>query len=469
MKKSAYIYIIKISFLFTALYLFGSCKKLIEIPGNPPTFITKEQQFADSATAMSAVVGAYSYSQGKGFGYSDANFTVATGLSADEISVTASNTDYTHFYNYMLTPLSGGIVSLWQYPYQGVYKVNDILEGVSHSKGLSQSFIRQISGEMKVLRALYYFNMVNIFGGVPLVTSTDYQHTARFPRTSVDEVYRQVIQDLEEAVIDLSPDYPSSGRQRPNLYTAKALLSKVFLYRGNWKEAYDAADDVIKSGIYSISDVAVDAAFLEGSDEAIWQLPVKNSYRQTDDAQTFVPSAGVLPKYLVTPFLLNQFEKSDQRLQHWVGVSIVKGDSFYYPFKYKNKQASSLPLENLMIVRLGEVLLIRAEAAAHLHNLEQAVKDLDVIRRRAGLENSIIDKTSQQVVLNAIMKERQLELCFEWGNRWFDLKRNVTIESSASTVLGDEKAGYTSDAALYPIPQGQRQLNNLLEQNPGYN
>ncbi len=467
--KTRSIYIMKMSFLLSVLYLFGGCKKLIEIPGNPPTFITKEQQFADSATAMSAVVGAYSYSQGKGFAYSDANFTVATGLSADEISITASNTDNTHFYSYMLTPLSGGIISLWQYPYQGVYKVNDILDGVSHSKGLSQSFVRQISGEMKVLRALYYFNMVNIFGGVPLVTSTDYQHTARFPRATVAEVYRQIIQDLEEAIADLSTDYPSFGRQRPNRYTAKALLSKVFLYCGRWKEAYDAADDVIKSGIYSITDVNLDEVFLEGSDEAIWQLPVKNSYKQTDDAQTFVPSPGVLPRYLVTPFLFNQFDKADQRLQHWVGVSVVNGDSFYYPFKYKNKQASSLPVENLMIIRLGEVLLIHAESAAHLNNLEQAVKDLDVIRNRAGLKNSLIDKTSQHVVLNAIMKERQLELCFEWGNRWFDLKRNVTIESSASTVLGNEKTGYTSDAALYPIPQGQRQLNNLLEQNPGYN
>lgn len=445
-----------------------SCKKLIEIPGNPPTFITKEQQFADSATTMSAVTGVYTYNQGKGFGYSDANFTIATGLSADEMAVPATNADKTQFYNYNLNPLSSGIIALWQYPYQAVYRVNDVLDGITSNSKLSDSFVKQITGEMKVVRALYYFNMVNIFGGVPLVTSTEYNTTANFPRASVGAVYEQILADLTDAVEKLPPSYPSAGRVRPNVYTAKALLAKVHLYRGEWQDAYNEADDIIKSNVYNVKDVPLNGVFLDGSNEAIWQLPAKSAYQQTADAQNFVPSSGSTPRYLVTSFLLDQFETGDQRLQNWIGTSVVNNQNFYYPFKYKNKQAANVPLEDYMVFRLGEVVLIRAEAAAHLNNLNQALTDVNTIRTRAGLSGSTADATSQDAVLNAVMQERQIELCFEWGNRWFDLKRNVTPATSAATVLGAVKTGYSANASLYPIPQGQRELNNSLEQNPGY-
>ena len=194
----------------------------------------------------------------------------------------------------------------------------------------------------------------------------------------------------------------------------------------------------------------------------------KNSYEQTAEAQNFIPSDGTTPRYLVTPFLLNKFEAGDQRRQRWVGTTVVNGNPLSYPFKYRNRQATDLPLEGYMILRLAEVLLIRAEAAARLNNLAGALSDIDIIRERAGLEGSTADVTSQEAVLNAVMHERQVELCFEWGNRWFDLKRNVTPSTSAATVLNAEKAGYTPQAALYPIPQDQRDLNTALNQNEGY-
>lgn len=445
-----------------------SCKKLIEIPGNPPTLITRAQQFADSVSVISAVAGVYTYNQGKGFAYSDANFTIATGLSSDEISTTAS-TDNAQFYSYTLTALNNGIIALWQYPYQGMYQVNDILEGITNNSKLSTSFIRQITGEMKVVRALYYFNMVNLFGDVPLITSTDYSITAHLPRAAVEAVYTQITADLTDAVQILPASYPSAGRVRPNRYAAVALLAKVHLYRGQWQAAYDEADEIIKSNVYSLNDVPLNDVFLEGSKEAIWQLPVRNSYQQTAEAQNFVPSTGSTPRYLVTPFLLDQFEAGDQRRSSWIGTTVVNNKELNYPFKYRNKLAANVPLENYMVFRLGEALLIRAEAAAHSNNLHQALTDVNTIRSRAGLPGSAADVNSQDAVLNAVMHERQTELCFEWGNRWFDLKRNVTPATSAATVLGAEKSGYHPDAALFPIPQTQIQLNNQLKQNPGYN
>ncbi|WP_256003509.1 RagB/SusD family nutrient uptake outer membrane protein [Pedobacter deserti] len=455
-------------YLLIMLGILASCKKLVELPGNPPSFINREQQFADSASVMSVVAGVYTYNQSKGFGYSDANFTIATGLSADELSTTLSSSDRPQFYNYSLTPLNGSIIGLWQYPYQALYQVNDVLEGISDNNKLSASLVNQLTGEMKVLRALYYFNLVNIFGGVPLVTSTDYRVNARLPRASVDAVYAQITADLNDALNRLSPDYPSEARYRPNLYTAKALLAKVYLYQGKWQAAYDEADDVVGSNVYRLSEVPLNAVFLDGSEEAIWQIPAKNSYQQTAEAQNFIPSGASTPRYLVTPFLLNKFEAGDQRRQRWVGTTVVNGNPLSYPAKYRNRQATNLPLEGYMILRLAEVLLIRAEAAARLNNLANALSDVDIIRERAGLEASTADVTSQDAVLNAIMHERQVELCFEWGNRWFDLKRNVTPSTSAATVLNAVKAGYTPEAALYPVPQAQRDLNTSLDQNDGY-
>jgi len=449
--------------LFLAVSTLVSCKKLIEIPQNPPTQITSAEQFADSATAISAVVGVYTYTQGQGFAYSDANLTTSAGLSADELNATLSS-DQQAFYSYTLNSLNSEISSLWQAPYQGLYQVNDVLNGVTNNNNLSASFIKQITGEMKVVRGLYYFNMVNLFGGVPLVTSTDYNITAHQPRVSASAVYTQILSDLTDAVKKLPAKYPSAGRARPNLYTALALLAKVHLYQSNWQAAYNEADSVIKSGVYILTPSPNDV-FLDGSSEAIWQLPAVGAFQATAEAGNFVPYGfGATPNFLVTPFLLNQFEAGDQRLQNWIGTTVVNNQNLYYPFKYKNILASSTPVEDYVVFRLGEMFLIRAEAAAELNNLSEALADVNIIRARAGLAASTADATSQTAVLAAVMKERQTELCFEWGNRWFDLKRTGT----AGAILSAEKSGWQSYDSLYPIPQAQIQLNNSLTQNPGY-
>lgn len=455
---------IAIGLLLIALS-FASCKKLIEIPANPPSAITQQEQFADSSTTMTAIAGVYTYNAGNGFAYSDGTLTSSCALSADELSY-AQTDDAQQFYSYNLTPLNNEIINLWGIPYQSIYQVNAVLNGITGNSALSASFQKQITGEMEVVRALYYFNMVNLFGGVPLVTSTAYSATSRLPRASVAAIYTQVIADLTDAKKKLRVAYPSTGRARPNLYTAVALLAKVNLYESNWQSAYNEADSVIKSGIYSVNNVPLTGVFLDGSNEAIWQIPAKQAYAEVADARVFIPyNSQVTPNFLLTPALLSAFEAGDQRLQNWVGRKVSAGKTFFYPYKYKNIQPSDTSAtEDQMILRLSEMHLIRAEAAAHLNNLPQALADVNIIRARAGLTASTANVTSQTAVLNAVMHERQVELFCEWGNRWFDLKRTGT----AATVLGAEKTGFNANAALYPLPQAQIQLNNLLTQNPGY-
>jgi hypothetical protein len=442
--------------------MISSCKKLIGIPPNPPTQITQAQQFGDSATVMTAIAGVYTYSSvGKGFTYNDGSLAGVTGLSSDEISIAQPDVDNQEFYNYSVTTINANVASMWADPYTGLYPVNATLAGVQNNNALSASFRTQITGEMKVVRALYFFNLINVFGAVPLVTSIDYKTTASLPRSPVDSVYSQIITDLTDARQKLTAAYPSDGHIRPNFYVASSLLAKVDLYRQKWQDAYDAADTVISSGLYTL-ETDLNNVFLDGSSEAIWQLPATGTYSVVTEAQIFVPNQdGTIPSFPMTPFLLNAFEPGDQRLQNWTGQVAVNNQTYYYPYKYKNLIPSSTT-EDYMIFRLGELYLIRAEAAAQLGNTTAALADLNQVRARAGLAPSTA--SSQTDILNAVMHERQVELFTEWGNRWFDLKRTGT----AGTVLGAEKTGWQPNAALYPVPMAQLQFNSFLTQNPGY-
>src|SRR4051812_35010478 len=148
-----------------SLLLLGvSCKKLIEIAPNPPTAITEAQQFSDSLTTLSALAGVYSYnSSGKGFTYNDGQLSWTTGVSGDELVYAAvGNPDGKAFYDNGLTAINENLKIIWSAPYTGIYPVNVILERVAASTALPASFKRQVMGEMKVVRALYYFNAVNL-------------------------------------------------------------------------------------------------------------------------------------------------------------------------------------------------------------------------------------------------------------------------------------------------------------------
>ena len=117
---------------------------------------------------------------------------------------------------------------------------------------------------------------MNVFGAVPVVTTTDYTVSARIGRTPVDSVNARILTDLQAAQQVLPGTYPSSrANLRPNLYTVKALLAKIYLYQKNWQAAYNAADTIINSGLYAL-EPNLNNVFLDGSQEAIWQLPAYN-------------------------------------------------------------------------------------------------------------------------------------------------------------------------------------------------
>jgi len=461
--------------LITAIAFLGaSCKKLIQIPANPSNAIPTSQVFADSSDVMSAVAGIYNNFNITGSAtFASGAITVNTGLTGDELIASATvDPSYVQLNQNNIVTTNTTTGSLWSNAYTSLYQMNACLDGISGSNGISGPLKQQLLGEIKVDRALYYFNLVNLFGGVPLVTSTDYRVTKTLPRATVDTIYNLILSDLTGAQKQLTAVYPSTGRARPNVYTADALLARVYLYKGDWQNAENAANSVINSGLYSLNP-DLNSVFLDGSNEAIWQLPANGTYNQTAEAQALIPTVDgvdpatdIVPNFSLSPNLLSAFETGDRRKQDWTGITTVSNNGtnsvYYYAYKYKNRSASASTTEDYMILRLAEVYLIRAEALAHENKIQAGLADLNLIRQRAGLPNS--NAAGQQDLLNAIMRERQTELFCEWGNRWYDLRRTGTI----NTVLSAEKPSWKSTDALYPVPLIELQSNPFLKQNPGY-
>ena len=160
--------------------------------------------------------------------------------------------------------------------------------------------------------------------------------------------------------------------------------------------------------------------------------------------------------------MVNAFEVGDQRKDSWVASKTVEGQTFYYPFKYKIAEYGEPVTEYYMIFRLAEQYLIRAECYAHQGKIDEAKKDLNIIRERAGLPTETA--TTNEELLVAIAHERRVELYAEWGQRWFDLKRT----QKATEVLAPIKPAWEPGDTLFPIPLEEILRNPSLTQNEGY-
>jgi hypothetical protein len=306
-------------------------------------------------------------------------------------------------------------------------------------------------GEAKFVRAFAYFYLINLFGDVPLETSTGYVTNSILPRTQTGVVYQQILSDLQSAENSMSDSYPSTDKARANKWAAVAMLARVYLYTGKWAAAEASATDVINSGTYTLES-NLNNVFLVTSNEAIWQMQPTTTYFNTAEGLYFLPAASYLsPSYRLQSFLLNSFESGDQRFVNW---TIAYGPNIV-PYKFKIRTSTTL-IEYETPLRLAEQYLIRAEARAQQNNLSGTIADLNVIRNRAALPNTAASDKS--TLLTAIYHENQIEFFAEWGHRWMDLKRTGLIDQ----ILGSEKTGWQSYQALYPIPVSQITVNPQL-------
>ena len=441
-----------------------SCEEFIEIDA-PKTEITSNIVFSNDAAATSAIRGIYSLMTSSQT-FTNGEIERYTGLSSDELVNHSSRNEQQQFYFPTLTSLNGVVHGVfWREAYKYINNANAVIEGLSKSTSLSGNTRTQLEGEAKFIRAFCHFYLVNLFGDIPYVTTTDYQKNSTSVRLNATEVYTKIISDLTDAKNLLATDYSFSNgeRSQPNRFAAIALLARVYLYTGKWAEAEAEASAIIDNTVdFELEEL--NNVFLSTSKEAIWQLQPVVPEKSTAQARIFL-LFNKPTEVSLHPDFVASFETGDERRNAWVGEYSDATGTYYYPWKYKVYSASTLT-EYAMVLRLAEQYLLRAEARAQSMNLSGAIEDVDRLRQRAGLP--LIQETdpgiSQDNLLAAIGRERKFELMTEWGHRWLDLKRTGTTE----TILSSIKLDWQQTDALYPIPQSERLLNPGLTQNPGY-
>lgn len=452
--------------MLLSVVLLGSCKKYLDL--QPPAIDpTSQSIFASDATATSAVLTLYNQIPQ----YLTSNTTIYEGLYSDELTYTAGyDTDYDPFSNSYIAPNNGILDSFWSNIYNYIYIANANIAGLTNATALTPSVKQQLLGEAYFIRAYSYFVLANTFSNVPLVISTDYHVTATQSNAAQQAIFQQIIKDLTTAQDMLLPAYPTSTHIRANKWAATALLARAYLYTNDYADAVKEASMVIDQGGYGTLPAPA-SAFFASSTEAILELvPVQNSGGNgyySDDASNFIPyDPSETPSFSLSSSLLAAFEPGDLRLSAWTGVNTVGGVNYTYPAKYKNYDGNETPEDNILL-RLAEQYLIRAEANAQSGQLTQAIADLDVVRKRAGLP--LIANTdpgiSQANLIARIANENRIEFFAEMGHRWMDLKRT----GQALAVLKAAKPnGWQAASINWPIPSTELQTNVYLKQNNGY-
>jgi hypothetical protein len=469
-----------------------SCKKFSEIKA-PVTSVNESNVYATDATAISVLTGLYmkmSSSTNPGFFMGSQGISLYGGLLADEFTLSngISTTDPSYYYytNSLYSDASGTQGTQFWSIYNLIFTCNAAIEGLSKSSSLTPSVKQQLLGEAKFMRAFFYFYLVNLYGDVPIVLNTNWKDNVGNARVSKEEVYSNIIQDLKDAKDLLSADYldgnllkysTTSERVRPTKWAASALLARAYLYSGNltgsaafYTDAEAEASSII-SNTALFDTVSLNNVFLKNSKEAIWQLQPINSQWNTEDARIFIISSSPAglnsshPVYLDT-LLVNKFDSTDKRKTNWMKSYTDASGTYYYPYKYKSATQNDPLTEYLMVLRLGEQYLIRAEARAQLNNISGAKADLNIIRARAGLTGTTAN--DQSSLLAAILNERELELFSEWGNRWFDLKRTGKVDQVMTIVTPLKGGSWSSYKQLLPIPFKDIQRDPNLIQTAGY-
>ncbi|WP_285009128.1 RagB/SusD family nutrient uptake outer membrane protein [Pedobacter faecalis] len=466
-----------------ALTTFYGCKKLIEVEAPIDQIVSKEVYNSD-ATANAVLIGIFTRLSNSMF--TGQGLSMKAGLSADElIPVTDPSNLLSILYTNSLT--NEGDQLFWQELYELIFRANSAIEGIGESTKMSDKIRGQLLGEAKFLRAFAYFYLVNLYGDVPLLTSTEIQKNSLAGRVRKSLVYDQIVKDLKEAQLTLSEEYLDGNstnfvaeRLRPNRSTATALLARVYLFIGNWEDAEEESTNLIEDkSLFKIE--TLERTFLKDSKEAIWQLQPTEAGVNTYDAQAYVlaegdgvsvpgPNGFERPVYL-SNYIYDEFEVGDRRKDIWTAVVTVDGNAFPYSFKYKIWERNKPRQEYLVMFRLAEQFLIRAESRANLGKLSganSALDDINVIRHRAGLKD--FTDGSKESIIDEILTQRKFEFFLEFGHRWLDLKRTGKVDEIMSKVAPSKHGVWLPYKSLYPIPVTDLRTNPNLKnnQNPGY-
>ncbi|MFD2586046.1 RagB/SusD family nutrient uptake outer membrane protein [Croceitalea marina] len=450
-----------ITFLFLTLGLF-SCSDFVDV-GPPKNFLVSETVFDDPATVESALASIYFKMREQGMVSGNFGVTTGLGIYSDELDYYGFDAGYSQLYLHNVLPGNDVITGWWGQAYNIIYSANDIIKGIENSTDLTAAEKDLFKGQALFVRCYMHSLLVMLYGDVPYITTTDYLENNVVVRDPETTVVNTIISDLITAV-DLLEGTGQNSAERvlPDEWAAKALLSRMYLWTGNWEEATFLASELINTFILEAN---LGNVFLKESSETIWQLRDGENPKNTQIANQLVIRFIPGQTYSLTDNLSSAFEEGDLRKTQWTDTISDTDNTVTLRFahKYKATLNETESLEYSILFRLAEQYLIRAEARARTGDIPGGLQDLNIIRNRAGLPDTSF-ATADELV-NAILQERRVELFTEQGLRWFDLKRTAT----AVEALGDLKMNWKPTNVLLPIPETELETNpNLLPQNPGY-
>ncbi len=472
---------------FLAMILGISCEDDLDVRPNDAQTVTDFLNNPNNAIQL--VNGVYN----KQLDYNMYSFSWIgmTSITSDDADKGSTPTDYGadkhKMDNLTFEAIDISFQDVWTGRYQAIYRANNALFYLEQLT-IDQTLKDRLIGEVRFLRALFYFDLVRCFGGVPVVTTKiDLNDNTAIneivnTRKSVEETYAQIEADLLDAIdrLPLKSAYGSNDLGRASKGAAQALLAKAYLYQEKWQQAYDMAGEVISSGQYALLDdygqVWREAG--ENQSESIYEVQAtltKGILQYTDvQGPRGTPDLGW---GFNSPSinLANAYEPGDLRKASTIMfVPGVLWDGFIAPttwtnprYNYKAYQSSIAEswngnkgetAKNLRILKYSDVMLIRAEAGYHAGGGDVAAM-INEIRQRAGLD------PLGTVTLQDIWKERRLEMAME-HDRWFDL---VRTGQAVSAMAAHGKTFVPGKHEVFPIPaQEIVKSGGLLIQNPGY-
>lgn len=490
MKSNNFLIVAALSILITG---FSSCQNDF-LDEDPQSFLSPTNFYKTDADAYAALVSVYNglrpiYSQ---------DMTFVGDLAGEQTNPgTGSNTDRTDIDNFTVQSSNLVLTGNWNNNYVVINRANTVLEripGIDMPAANKEQYI----AEARFLRALAYFNLVREFGGVPLrLTETTELEGLDVARSSVDEVYAVIIDDLKLAEAKLLPVQPTTGVGRATKGAASSLLAYVYLTKKDWTNAAAKAQEVINNkGTYGYGLFPTPADVWkianENKVEHIFSIQFQSGPEGYGSAYSqfyLSRTANVIQNNNVSGFAINlvedkfwrSFDPADTRRDASILSSFTdpKTSKYYeYPtkglaelsiFKYFDPQcyARSNNNNNYPILRYADVLLIKAEALNELNGpTTDAYDAINAIRKRAGAGMTELSGLTKEQFRAAVLQERSWEFCFE-SKRYFDLIRTEQL-IPIMTAAGKNPQ---QKNLLFPIPQREIDINKKLEpsdQNPGY-
>lgn len=442
--------------------LLLNCEKLVEID-SPIDQINSADVFEDTYTADAALANLFIEIRDNSLlsGGSRGMSALLSSYTDDTDAYFINNTNAAlDIYNNQQLATNTSIESLWRNSYKEIYLANSIIEGIDNSNSIPVADKQRIKGQALFIRSFLYFELQRLFGDIPYVTTTDYQINKTIPKTSAQNMLKNIEQDLLQSINYLPENYTYSERLIPNRKVAQLVLAELYLEAKNWQKAEQLAKEILSSSLYSY-ETDVSKVFLKAGKHILWQVKPQNTNDRTLEAQLYYFTNSVPPSYALSNSLLTAFESNDLRKQMWITPVTFNQQTWYRPNKYKSLAPNTT--EYSIICRLEQAYFILAESLAEQDRVSEAIPYVNASRQRAGLA-ALPSTLSKAVFLNEMLQEKRREFFTEFGQRFFDLKRLGKLQE-----LSVVKPNWKSYHQLWPIPQSEILLNtNLSPQNEGY-